>query len=114
MKSDSRADMMHDCPELASGFIKTLFCVLYEVYSSSVRCVCSWCQLQCRCTCTVHTCIYMYTYVVAYMLYTCTMYMYMYIHCIQKLFASVWEVGNGNVDKSVCRWREVHGLGSDM
>ena len=42
VKSDSRADMMHDCPELASGFIKTLFCVLYEVYSSSVRSV-WWC-----------------------------------------------------------------------
>lgn len=37
VKSDSRADMMQDNVKLASGFIKALFGVLYEVYSSSVR-----------------------------------------------------------------------------
>ena len=37
VKSDSRADVLQENTDLASGFIKTLFGVLYEVYSSSVR-----------------------------------------------------------------------------
>ena len=36
VKSDSRADVLAENTELASSFIKTLFAVLYEVYSSSV------------------------------------------------------------------------------
>ncbi len=36
VKSDSRADVLAENSDLASGFIKTLFGVLYEVYSSSV------------------------------------------------------------------------------
>ena len=36
VRSDSRADVLQENQELASSFIKTLFGVLYEVYSSSV------------------------------------------------------------------------------
>ena len=36
VKSDSREDILHEDASLATTFIKTLFCVLYEVYSSSV------------------------------------------------------------------------------
>jgi len=36
VKSDSREDILHEDAGLAATFIKTLFCVLYEVYSSSV------------------------------------------------------------------------------
>lgn len=36
VRSDSRADVLQENTDLASGFIKTLFGVLYEVYSSSV------------------------------------------------------------------------------
>jgi hypothetical protein len=36
VKSDSREEIMHEDAGLASNFIKTLFGVLYEVYSSSV------------------------------------------------------------------------------
>lgn len=35
-KSDSREDILHEDKNLASAFIKTLFGVLYEVYSSAV------------------------------------------------------------------------------
>lgn len=35
-KSDSREDILHEDRNLASAFIKTLFGVLYEVYSSAV------------------------------------------------------------------------------
>ena len=35
-KSDSREDILHEDTNLASAFIKTLFGVLYEVYSSAV------------------------------------------------------------------------------
>lgn len=35
-KSDSRADVLQESSELATAFIKALFGVLYEVYSSSV------------------------------------------------------------------------------
>jgi len=35
-KSDSREDILHEDTHLASAFIKTLFGVLYEVYSSAV------------------------------------------------------------------------------
>lgn len=34
-KDDARAQLMKEDPELAKSFIKTLFGVLYEVYSSS-------------------------------------------------------------------------------
>jgi len=37
-KSDSREDILHEDTNLASAFIKTLFGVLYEVYSSAVSC----------------------------------------------------------------------------
>ncbi len=36
LKSDSREEIMHEDGGLASNFIRTLFGVLYEVYSSSV------------------------------------------------------------------------------
>lgn len=36
IKTDSRAEVLKENTDLASGFIKTLFGVLYEVYSSSV------------------------------------------------------------------------------
>ena len=36
LKSDSRADVLAENSELASSFIKALFGILYEVYSSSV------------------------------------------------------------------------------
>jgi len=39
-KSDSREDILHEDTNLASAFIKTLFGVLYEVYSSAVSVVC--------------------------------------------------------------------------
>jgi len=40
-KSDSREDILHEDTNLASSFIKTLFGVLYEVYSSAVSyCFC--------------------------------------------------------------------------
>jgi len=35
VKSDSREDILNEDSSLASTFIKTLFCVLYEVYNSS-------------------------------------------------------------------------------
>jgi E3 ubiquitin-protein ligase TRIP12 len=35
LKTDSRADILHENSELSSAFIKVLFGVLYEVYSSS-------------------------------------------------------------------------------
>jgi len=45
-KSDSREDILHEDTHLASAFIKTLFGVLYEVYSSAVSgCFCAVCQL---------------------------------------------------------------------
>jgi len=41
-KSDSREEILHDDTNLASAFIKTLFGVLYEVYSSAVSyCLCA-------------------------------------------------------------------------
>lgn len=44
VKSDSREEIMHEDAGLASNFIKTLFGVLYEVYSSSVS-LCLPCAL---------------------------------------------------------------------
>jgi len=35
-RCDSRAEVLKEDNDLASAFIKTLFAVLYEVYSSSV------------------------------------------------------------------------------
>jgi len=46
-KSDSREDILHQDTNLASAFIKTLFGVLYEVYSSAV------CALHCIVSVTV-------------------------------------------------------------
>lgn len=37
-RCDSRAEVLKEDADLASAFIKTLFAVLYEVYSSSVIC----------------------------------------------------------------------------
>jgi len=45
-KSDSREDILHEDTNLASAFIKTLFGVLYEVYSSAVsECLSITCEI---------------------------------------------------------------------
>ena len=41
LRMDSRADVLLENSALASAFIKTLFGVLYEVYSSSVSSQCT-------------------------------------------------------------------------